>query len=423
MKRKREDHTITVDFKTTEAYLRIIQDGKAFIEFVVAFLVSIGVQLKHRKGCSGGFFLTRHSHYVRALVNDLVIWRVQCTHCKATFTILPHFVLRYRKMPPDIAEKALIATTGGLSLELCSVLFNISAMSLYRLVCAIGRQPLVHFLCRCRLPLPKYILADEKHSKCRADKIYLPTISNGRVVWHLGYATNKSADAFMESYGQFKQCGESVDPDYQVKGILTDGFESTIKSLSTLFPFARIGNCILHAAKKVRGKLKDIPSSLREDLSFQFFDIFKESNERSGLKVFSFAQKLRHFVKKVTKVAGIENGKRIAQWVKEKKDGWFAILEKPELPGTSTLLDQAHNALDRKIFMMKGFHHPNGSQIEFINGIGILYNLMPYQRRAQNAGLCGIQVEGGKIPSKNWFLSLQILSSGGLLWDHSGATT
>ncbi|WP_459918867.1 hypothetical protein [Desulfocicer niacini] len=49
MKRKREDHTITVDFKTTEAYLRIIQDGKAFIEFVVAFLVSIGVQLKHRK--------------------------------------------------------------------------------------------------------------------------------------------------------------------------------------------------------------------------------------------------------------------------------------------------------------------------------------------------------------------------------------
>ena len=264
MKRIRQDRTITIDFKTTEAYLKIIQDGKAFIEFVIAFLVSIGVQLKHKKDCPGGFSLTRHSHYARILVNNLVIWRVQCTHCKATFTILPHFVLRYRKMPPDIAEKALIATNGGLSLELCSVVFNISAMSIYLLGCAIGRQSLVNFLLRCRLPLPKYILADEKHSKCRADKIYLPTISSGRVVWHLGYVTNKSADAFMESYGKFKQCAESVDPDYQVKGILTDGFESTIKSLSKLFPLARIGNCILHAAQKVKGKLKDIPSSLRE---------------------------------------------------------------------------------------------------------------------------------------------------------------
>ena len=59
MKRKKEGHTITVDFKTTEAHLRIIQDGKAFIEFVVNLLVSIGVQLKHRKDCPGGFSLTR----------------------------------------------------------------------------------------------------------------------------------------------------------------------------------------------------------------------------------------------------------------------------------------------------------------------------------------------------------------------------
>ena len=34
MKRKRENHTITVDFKTNEAYLRIVQDGKALIFFL-----------------------------------------------------------------------------------------------------------------------------------------------------------------------------------------------------------------------------------------------------------------------------------------------------------------------------------------------------------------------------------------------------
>ena len=46
-----------------------------------------------------------------------------------------------------------------------------------------------------------------------------------------------------------------------------------------------------------------------------------------------------------------------------------------------TLLDQAHNALERKLFAMKGFHHPGGSQQAFLTGVAHLYNLIPYQRR------------------------------------------
>jgi len=50
----------------------------------------------------------------------------QCTTCKAVFTVLPHFVLRYRRMSPNVARQALIATHGGLSLEWCAVICNIS---------------------------------------------------------------------------------------------------------------------------------------------------------------------------------------------------------------------------------------------------------------------------------------------------------
>src|SRR5262245_19535441 len=38
----------------------------------------------------------------------------------------------------------------------------------------------------------------------------------------------------------------------------------------------------------------------------------------------------------------------------EKKAGWYAILADPQMPVTSTLLDQAHNAVERKLFAMKG---------------------------------------------------------------------
>jgi hypothetical protein len=83
------------------------------------------------------------------------------------------------------------------------------------------------------------------------------------------------------------------------------------------------------------------------------------------------------------------------------------------MPVTSTLLDQAHNAIERKLFAMKGFHHPSGNQQAFLTGLAHLYNLVPYQRRARHAGQCGVEVEGGRVLTRDWFLNLQILMSGG----------
>jgi hypothetical protein len=151
-------------------------------------------------------------------LGGLTIWRIQCTACKAVFTVLPHFVLRYRKMRPDVARDALLATHGGLSLEWCAVICHISPMALYRLICALGHTSLVTMLTRCGLPLPTYILADEKHSRCLTERVYLPTIVRGRVLWHLGYSASKSAAAFTESYGKFQRAALEHEPSYQVRG-------------------------------------------------------------------------------------------------------------------------------------------------------------------------------------------------------------
>ena len=73
-------------------------------------------------------------------------------------------------------------------------------MALYRLVCAFGQQSLVTVLTRCGLPLPTYCLADEKHSHCLTERVYLPTIVCGRVIWHLGYTEDASAAALTRSW-------------------------------------------------------------------------------------------------------------------------------------------------------------------------------------------------------------------------------
>jgi hypothetical protein len=199
----RENRTITVDFQNEATYLLLLDDGKAFVELVLAFILALGFQLKHKATCHGGGCLTRHSHYIRVRLGGLTIWRLQCTTCRVVFPILPHFVLRYRQMRPEVARNALLATQGGLSLELCAVICHLSPMALYRLVCALSRQSLVTVLTRCGLPLAPYFLADEKHSHCLRDRVYLPTIVSGRVIWHLGYSEAASAAAFTSRIKSF----------------------------------------------------------------------------------------------------------------------------------------------------------------------------------------------------------------------------
>jgi hypothetical protein len=409
----RANRTITVDFQNEATYFRLLGDGKAFVECVLAFILSLGFQLAHKATCSGGGCLTRHSHYARVRLGGVTIWRLQCTQCKAVFTVLPHFVLRYRSMRPEVARDALLATHGGLSLEWCAVLYHLSPMALYRLVCAFGHHSLVTVLTRCGLPLPVYFRADEKHSRCLAEKVYLPTIVCGRVIWHLGYTEAASTAAFTQSYRAFQQVALQQEPSYRVRGILTDGFDSTTSSMRTLFPGARLGTCLRHALNKLPGKLVAIASPLRKTLRTQFHTLLYRARQRKGLRVFALGQRLRHFADHVTATAGVANGERVRRWFQDKKAGWYAVLADPQMPVTSTLLDQAHNAIERKLFAMKGFHHPTGSQQAFLRGLAHLYNLVPYQRRAQHAGQCGVEVEGGTVPTRDWFLTLQILTSGG----------
>src|SRR3989441_1803628 len=240
-------------------------------------------------------------------------------------------------MRPEVARDALWATHGGLSLELCAVLYHVSPMALYRLIGALGQQSLVPVLTRCGLPLPVYFLADEKHSRCLTEKVYLPTIVHGRVIWHLGYTKHASTAAFTQSYQEFQRVAVQQEPTYRVRGILTDGFDSTTNSMRTLFPGVRLGNCLRHAINKLPGKLTAITSPVRKALRSQFHTLWYRARQRKGLRVFALGQRLRHFADHVTQQAGVANGERVRRWMQEKKVGWYAVLADPQMPATSTL--------------------------------------------------------------------------------------
>jgi hypothetical protein len=79
----RENRTITIDFQNEATSFQLLGDGKAFLELVLAFLLSLGFQLKHKTTCRGGGCLTCHAHSVRVRLGRLPIWRIPCATCKA----------------------------------------------------------------------------------------------------------------------------------------------------------------------------------------------------------------------------------------------------------------------------------------------------------------------------------------------------
>ena len=57
----RQNRTITVDFQDEATYFQLLGNTRAFVEFVLAFLLVLGFQLLHKASCSASGGLTRHS--------------------------------------------------------------------------------------------------------------------------------------------------------------------------------------------------------------------------------------------------------------------------------------------------------------------------------------------------------------------------
>jgi len=117
------------------------------------------------------------------------------------------------------------------------------------------------------------------------ERVYLPTIVRGRVLWHLGYSASKSAAAFTESYGAFQRAALAHEPSYQVRGALTDGFDSTVSSLRTLFPGARLGYCLRHALNTLPDKLIGVSAPVRQGLRSKFHALLHRCRQRKSLRV------------------------------------------------------------------------------------------------------------------------------------------
>src|SRR5207248_9064727 len=133
---------------------------------------------------------------------------------------------------------------------------------------------------------------------------------------------------------------------------------------------ARLGFWLRHARNKRPSKRIGVSASVRQGLRSTFHALLHRCRQRKSLRVVALGQRLRPFADHIATTVGEAHGTRVRHWFKDKKAGWYAVLADPQMPAMSTVLDQAHTAIARKLFAMKGFYHPAGSQAAFLTGHG-----------------------------------------------------
>lgn len=120
-----QNRTAIVHFgPTREDYLELVQskDRKPLLERLQAPLQAQLSPERHKPGCRDTSRYTLHALRKRQLqgwlgqAETIPICRTRCQSCRAVFTVLPSFILRYRRQDADCLGKLLELNLGmGLS--------------------------------------------------------------------------------------------------------------------------------------------------------------------------------------------------------------------------------------------------------------------------------------------------------------------
>ena len=409
---KNKNRTIIVDFGDRNQYQQMILNGKAFMEFVVAYILSMGFQLLHKKHCTSGSCFTRHSHYARVKSNNITIWRIECKTCGAVFTVIPSFLMRYFRHDTENVKNALIAYHGGLSLENCAICFNISAMSLYRIICAFGKYSIPDILNTVGIALPKNCQVDEKHTKCLGEKAYIPLLTSGHAIWHIDYVESLDDDVLEGSYRKFADQTKVIEAEYTPQTITHDGYKSTINALRRIFKKTAFLICWIHSCWSLAKLIKPFSKEEGEDLSLALFEKLKQCYRQTSLKCISLKNWFTALLRSYKNILPDDLHEKLKRWIKWRKPYFYASMDYPFPLSFSFSIDHICNHFDRKLFMMKHFHHPQARIGLFLNGLALIHTFIPYQRFAKNAHQSPAQVEGGNSPHPDWFISLSMLTFG-----------
>jgi len=244
----------------------------------------------------------------------------------------------------------------------------------YRASLSLGRPSIVGSTVKSKDKLPKHIVADEKHTRLRGDKVYVATTVANRCILGASVVSSPSADALEAGYGDFAAEAREVDPTYSPETVCADGWEATWNAWWRLFPTITVLLCFLHSAIKIRD-CRSGDHALRFETLTKVWEAFRAETKRA------FSQRIRRLRQWAS--ANLPGGRLREAVVKLcGKREFFAMAYDFDRPyRTSNAVDRLMNHQDRLLYAMRYFHGDLASARLSVRAMATLWNFHPYGAR------------------------------------------
>jgi Domain of unknown function (DUF6431) len=423
--------------ETRQAYLNLVEPKrhKAFLEFIQP-LLSAQLQVEqHHAGCSDQSHYTIHSQRNRQLQSllgvkeTLPICRVRCQNCRAVFTVLPSFILRYRRQDSDCLGKLLEMNLGmGLTLRETASIYSWMGIDhgwqpgwVWSLVQWLGNLlPVFVLLMRMGRTPPQHLLSDEKFAVLNGEKVYLFLVSEQELIWYGKWMATTDEDCFTETIEAFcvgmdgaaraSQYLEAAD-EYVPISVTTDGWIASQNAWVSVVSSISLIECKLHGSKRVSWSWDEFVKA-HPDLSSERLKAVKADLD-SILKAPSlaaFSQRIRRNLSRYHDEPILLKRLNI---LKEKRFRFTNALKFDEAPAYSAPLDRSIRFLDEKLEVSGQFRAEHAID-PMLNAWAIVNNLRAFLPGAQKAGQSLAQFFGAKVKGIPWMEVLNLCTVGSL---------
>ncbi len=315
--------------------------------------------------------------FIHSKKQDLTQRRIKLNANDEQYQIRPSFMMPYMIGPIQQVEKALYFRRWGVPFEALAYGFGRNPMYWYRAYVSLGRPSLVGTTIKTADRLPAHVLADEKHSRRRGHKVYIPTTVAQECILGAEVVESAGEEDLKKGYQVFRDEARALQADYTPDTVNTDGWAPTHNAWKALFPLITILLCFLHFVLSIKNRCRS-DKGLLSLLQDKVWAVYHAETRAS------FAQRLRRLREWVTPT-------QMATTVKEKVLDLCAhaadfkkAYAHPGAYRTSNALDRLMDYQDRLLYSMQYFHSTKESASLYVRAMALVWNFHPYGQKTQD---------------------------------------
>jgi hypothetical protein len=286
--------------------------------------------------------------------------------------------------------------------------FGRNAMYWYRLHQGLGRFSLVGTTVRTAHNLPQDLVADEKHSWLKGDRIYLATTAARDCLLGAAVAPTASQADLQAAYDIFAHEATALAPGYAPQTVNTDGWPATQGAWKALFPKVTVILCFLHALLKIRDRATKALRPAFEQVQERVWEAYQAPTKRT------FAQRLRRLREWAQRALPDSAMKTHTLALCENRAQFSRSYDYPTAHRTSNMVDRVMKFLDRACFNGQYFHGTQESAEQRVRAWALLWNFCPSSPetvRKYRGQACPAERLTGTRYTDNWLENLLVAAS------------